>query len=156
MKALPKPRQRGPRDEVVVLPEHGEHVLRAPTFTGAAIALEIHTAVAPRALPGTDQWHRELSPIYGAIAGLCWWHADFELEAQRPPIGAPLDGWISYGDAVCGELIEQGYTVHDLAALYEGAFGLVDRVHRILAGAQERADFTQGAGDEQAPPPPTP
>lgn len=159
MKALAQPRPGGgPRDEVIEIEPHGKHQLRAPTFSGAAVALMVHTAVKVTAAEPTWTAHRQRSPIYGAVIGLCWWHADFELDAPRPRTDEPLDRWADYGDAVCGELLDQGYTIGHILTLYNAAIGLVDRVHRIINEGQQQADFTPGAGETTEPPnePPIP
>ena len=158
MKARTQPRvipSGSSRYHTVDMGDHGEHVLRAPTFAGAAVVRRVNNAAVEGASggAGSQQWMEEISTAMGSVVGLCWWHTDMDLDATRPGYGAEPDAWLEYGDAVCDELMEQGYGIADLYKLHVAAIGCINAVHAVATEAEERADFSDGPEGEIVPVP---
>lgn len=130
---------------------HRPHTFRAPTFAGAGVARRVGGALETHWPLGSQGWMEEMAPILGVYVGLCWWHPDLDIEATPPRTDADRDAWIAWGDEVTGELLDQGYTVVDLWALYCAASELLNRCHAIVSAAVERRDFSSSP-DQQAQP----
>lgn len=153
MRALGTPRTAiGPRYQTVDLPTHGAHVLRAPTYAGAALVRRLSPTVQSVGEPGSQYWLESNAPLFGAIIGLCWWHSLYAFDADLPSFTAPDAEWLAYGDRVCDELVEHGYGLEDLGALYATAMEAINRVHAIIGEAQVKADFTDAAPGPQTSP----
>jgi hypothetical protein len=151
------PKPGSPRYSTVTIDDHGEHVLRGPTFSGAnTLRRLIVTARDGSPYPEGSQGHMEyMSPAMAASVGACWFHEGLDLDAACPSSRASLDDWMAYGEAVCDELLEHGYTLVDLLTLYNGAAVLISNLHTVIGAAQERADFSEGPEESASPDPVT-
>jgi len=87
-----------------------------------------------------DLWAAAVSTkITGLILGTCWHHRTKGLESRRDSFAPTESGALEYGNAVCEELSEAGYTDNDLGEL--GGPVLV-RMSSALAPSQEEVAAT--------------
>lgn len=136
---------------------HAPHVLRVPTFAGAALAdrltVTAHNeavAVYSREQVGYDAM---TSSAMGAVIGLCWAHPDIEIESKAPSLAADLGDWTDYGEAVVSEMQDQGYTLLDCKVLFYSVMPATLDLLKVQAEAGERADFSEGPSAAASPEP---
>ena len=144
-----------PRYATVDVEDHGPHVFRGPTYALAQALGELTSyALAQAVTPeGTMSRMEEISPMMGAVVGACWWHPELDLEASKPGWGASPVEWMTYGEQVADEMVEQGYTLAHLMTLYGTAADLVLALRPVMEEAEDRRDFSSGPGAEANPEP---
>lgn len=140
----PPVKAHSPRYATVDLGDHGPHPLRGPTFAGDDLLgrLAEESAADWTAPDGSPARLRQMSPMMGAAVGSLWWHPDLDLEAVQPRWTAPTADWLAFGEQVCDEMVEQGYTLSDLVDLYLGSMRLVNAGISVVQEADTRADFS--------------
>lgn len=149
-----------PRYWVVDLAPRGAHHFRFPTFSRASRVLRLVTDHRWEEQTATAMG--EKAPALAAVVGACWFNRGLALDADYPtgPNVSDEALW-AYGEAVCDELIDLGYSLIDLSDLFAPTLVAMQERLLVISRAQDRADFsstdTDGGvtGTEGASPPTT-
>jgi hypothetical protein len=125
-------------DEQTARP-YGAHHLHFPKYTRAYQLLHFSAQIRdyPRLVRDAI--------LRGATVGLCWWHRAFDLETPIPALNADVDALAEYGEAIVGELQEQGYREADIETLYIAASEMLipwqlDRLETLTGPEKDRAE----------------
>lgn len=139
--AIPAP--EGPRYWVVTLPERGAHHFRFPLYAVAdmvqRVVVQDQEKRGKEALADVAQ----RVPGYAAAVGACWHHRGFLLDAV-PPVPEKRENvaaWRAYGDAVCDELQEAGYSMLDIIELFNGCVHELGTRLDVVAMVKAREGF---------------
>lgn len=139
--AIPAP--EGARYWCVTLPTRGDHHFRFPLYAVAdAVQRMLVTEQEARKKRDRNDVPQRVTG-YAAAIGVCWHHRGFLLDSVQPPIASREDlaAWRTYGDAVCDELQEAGYSLLDILDLFNGCVAEMGKRLDLAAMVKEREGF---------------
>lgn len=111
----------------------GRFDLRLPSYQRAAGLLKLLQRGGE--VEGLDSMIAMLD-VVGYAVGLCWCHADYDLQAGDPPDIDAAGAWRSYGELVIDEMQEHGLTLTDVLAILRALVGKVQDSMAIIGEAK--------------------